>query len=237
MSGTRSAMSSTCLRMPRAEAGMGGELDEWRARLAAMAVPDDGADGAHDATHVARVWRAAASLLAEHPEADPLIVLAACHLHDIVNLPKQHPDRARASRMAAERARRLLADAGFPADKLDGVVHAIEAHSFSAGIAPRTIEACIVQDADRLDALGAVGLARLYYTAGRMGSALAHPADPLARDRPLDDRAYALDHIEAKLATLPATMRTAAGARLAEKRLDWLRAFRDTFVDEWGRGD
>lgn len=208
MSGTRSAMSSTCLRMPRAEAGMGGELDEWRARLAAMAVPDDGADGAHDATHVARVWRAAASLLAEHPEADPLIVLAACHLHDIVNLPKQHPDRARASRMAAERARRLLADAGFPADKLDGVAHAIEAHSFSAGIAPRTIEACIVQD-----------------------------ADPLARDRPLDDRAYALDHIEAKLATLPATMRTAAGARLAEKRLDWLRAFRDTFVDEWGRGD
>src|SRR3546814_12128665 len=104
--------------------------------------------------------------------------------------------------MAAAQARAPLAQAGFPADKLDAVAHAIEAHSFSAAIAPTTIEAKIVQDADRLDALGAVGLARLFYTAGRMGSAFAHPPDPLARTRPLDDRAYALDHIEVKLATL-----------------------------------
>jgi uncharacterized protein len=91
----------------------------------------------------------------------------------------------------------------------------------------------IVQDADRLDALGAVGLARLFYTAGRMGSAFAHATDPLAAHRELDDRAFALDHIELKLAKLPGSMQTAAGRKLGEVRLDWLRGFRATFVAEW----
>jgi len=209
-------------------------LSLWAPRLAAIAAEQGGDDGAHDLNHLHRVWHAACALLSDHPEADALVVLAACYLHDLVNLPKNHPERAQASRLAAALARRRLTEAGFPPDRLDGVCHAIEAHSHSAGIAPRTIEARIVQDADRLDALGAVGLARLFYTAGRMGSAFAHPADPLARGRPLDDQAYALDHIERKLAGLPATMQTEAARRLGEARLQWLRAFRDTFVAEWG---
>jgi len=209
-------------------------LAAWTPRLIAIATADSQDDGAHDLNHLHRVWQLARTLLAGHPEADPLVVQAACYLHDIVNLPKNHPERAQASRMAAMRAREALAQAGFPAGGLDAVAHAIEAHSFSAGIAPTTIEARIVQDADRLDALGAVGLARLFYTAGRMGSAFAHPSDPLAHERPLDDRAYALDHIEVKLAALPAAMHTAAARALADARLAWLRAFRDTFVQEWG---
>ncbi|MCD0504500.1 HD domain-containing protein [Bordetella petrii] len=206
----------------------------WLPRLIAIATADGQDDGAHDLNHLHRVWQVAATLLHSHPEADALVVQAACYLHDIVNLPKNHPERAQASRMAAALARAQLEQAGFPHGKLDAVAHAIEAHSFSAGITPTTIEARIVQDADRLDALGAVGLARLFYTAGRMGSAFAHPDDPLARNRPLDDRAYALDHIEAKLATLPAAMHTQAARGLAEARLDWLRAFRARFVQEWG---
>jgi uncharacterized protein len=122
---------------------------------------------------------------------------------------------------------------GFPEEKLPAVAHAIEAHSYSGGIAPQTIEAKIVQDADRLDALGAVGLARMFYIAGRMGSALAHPSDPLARERESDDRTYALDHISCKLEKLPATMQTEAGRALAEARLAWLHGFRDVFVAEW----
>ncbi|GAB1575630.1 HD domain-containing protein [Bordetella petrii] len=209
-------------------------LAAWLPRLTAIATADHQDDGAHDLNHLHRVWQAARTLLASHPEADALVVLAACYLHDLVNLPKNHPERAQASRMAASLARSRLAEAGFPADKLDAVAHAIEAHSFSAGIAPATLEAMIVQDADRLDALGAVGLARLFYTAGRMGSAFAHPDDPLGRRRALDDRAYALDHIEVKLATLPAAMHTAAARALADQRLAWLRDFRDAFVREWG---
>jgi HD superfamily phosphodiesterase len=87
-------------------------------------------------------------------------------------------------RLAAAKASTLLAQAGFPADKLAAVAHAIEAHSFSANITPQTDEARIVQDADRMDALGAIGLARMFYTSGRMGRQLAHPDKPLGRAEP-----------------------------------------------------
>lgn len=212
-------------------------LDVWQARLIAIATDGNDGDGAHDINHLHRVWHVARTLLAAYPSADAMVIQAACYLHDIVNLPKNHPDRHLASRHAATLACEKLASLGFPAEKLGGVAHAIEAHSFSASITPVTLEAKIVQDADRLDALGAVGLARLYYTAGRMSSALAHPTDPLAVHRELDDRAYALDHIESKLAKLPATMQTSAGQMLGEERLAWLRGFRDTFVAEWGAAD
>lgn len=206
----------------------------WKPRLIAIATQSQQDDGAHDINHLNRVWQTAQALLAEEANADAMVVQAACYLHDIVNLPKDHPDRAQASRMAARLATTKLAEVGFPSDKLDGVAHAIEAHSFSASIVPTTIEAKIVQDADRLDALGAVGLARLYYTAGRMGSALAHPSDPLGVERERDDRAFALDHIALKLARLPASMQTNAGRNLGEARLQWLLSFRDAFIAEWG---
>lgn len=207
-------------------------LQAWQPTLVALAAGEHD-DGAHDIHHLHRVWQAAQTLLDAHPQADALVVMAACYLHDLVNLPKNHPNRAQASSQAARLACERLASAGFAPEKLPAVAHAIEAHSFSAAISPTMIEARIVQDADRLDALGAVGLARLFYTAGRMGSALAHPSDALAMQRSLDDQTYALDHIEQKLATLPASMQTEAGRALAEKRLAWLREFRTTFAAEW----
>lgn len=209
------------------------DLHHWQAFCLALAREQAGNDGAHDLNHLGRVWHAARQLLASYPQADALVVMVACYLHDLVNLPKNHPERHLASRQAAALASTRLAAAGFDAARLPAVTHAIEAHSFSANIAPQTLEAQIVQDADRLDALGAVGLARLFYTAGRMNSALAASDDVLAVQRPLDDRAYALDHIAVKLATLPATMQTAAGRELAETRLQWLYQFRDVFVAEW----
>ena len=209
------------------------ELAGWRTRLAALALQHAGDDGAHDANHLERVWRNAQLLLDHTPQADTLVVLAACYLHDLVNLPKNDPERHLASTRSAVLARRELDALGFPPERLDAVAHAIEAHSFSAAIAPATLEARIVQDADRLDGLGAVGLARMFYTAGRMGARLAHASDPLARDRPLDDRNYSLDHIAAKLAKLPGMMQTEAGRRLAEERLALLEDFRNTFALEW----
>ena len=201
--------------------------------VAAAALADQPPDGAHDLNHFDRVWRNAQALLAHHREADTLVVLAACYLHDLVNVPKNDPRRSIASRLSAELARETLAGLGFPADKLDDVAHAIEAHSFSAGVPATTLEARIVQDADRLDGLGAVGLARMFYIAGRMGSALAHGSDPLALDRPLDDKAYSLDHIEVKLARLPGMMQTEAGRALGAARLAMLTDFRAAFAAEW----
>jgi uncharacterized protein len=211
------------------------ELEAWRARLAKLARSCAGndADGAHDGNHLDRVWRNAQALMDDTPQADALVVLAACYLHDLVNLPKNDPARATASRQSALLARERLPALGFPLDKLDAVAHAIACHSFSAAIPPQTLEARIVQDADRLDGLGAVGLARMFYIAGRMGSSLSHGADPLALDRPLDDQAYSLDHIPVKLARLPGMMQTEAGRRLGEQRLALLNDFRLTFAAEW----
>ena len=206
----------------------------WQPRLMALASAGLGDDSAHDLNHLQRVWRNAAILLEGHPQADTLVVMAACYLHDLVNLPKNHPERHLASRQAATLAVQQLSELGFPPEKLAGVAHAIETHSFSANLTPVTIEAQIVQDADRIDALGAVGLARMFYTAARMDSALAHGSDPLALQRPLDDKAYSLDHIEVKLARLPGKMQTPAGRALAEQRLALMTGFRAAFAEEWG---
>jgi len=95
---------------------------------------------------------------------------------------------------------------------------------------PETPEAKILQDADRLDAIGAIGIARCFHVGGRMGGALYHPGDPAAEARPLDDRAYALDHFAAKLFKLGDGFLTAEGQRMAAARLafmtDFVAAFR-----------
>ncbi len=190
-------------------------------------------DHAHDISHLTRVWATAQTLLHDYPQADAQVVQAACRLHDCVNLPKNHPQRHQASRMAAEKALGILRSEGFAEAKLPAVAHAIEAHSFSAGIAPQTIEAQIVQDADRLDALGPVGIARMFSVGGQLNRPLAHPTDPLASARPLDDGRYSLDHIAVKLATLPASMQTTAGKRLGQERLAWILEFRAAFAQQW----
>ena len=209
------------------------DLTALRSRLIQIATNAETGDGAHDLSHLERVWKAANTMLAHHPEADAAIVMAACYLHDLVNLPKNHPDRPRASTMAAGQAVHALRSVGYPESKLPGVFHAVEAHSYSANIPPRTIEARIVQDADRLDALGPVGLARMFHVGGQLGRALAHPSDPMGRHRELDDGAYALDHIELKLVRIAGSMQTEGGRHLAASRLDWIRRFRDEFVADW----
>jgi uncharacterized protein len=94
------------------------------------------------------------------------------------------------------------------------------------------LEAQILQDADRLDALGAIGIARTFYVAGRMGSSLFHPDDPLARNRPLDDRAFSLDHFETKLFRIAETMNTRTGQRIAEERAALTRRFVSDLIAE-----
>ena len=162
-----------------------------------------------------------------HHQADPLVVLTACYFHDIVSLPKNHPERSQSSRLAARKTRDILHRdfPDFPPDRFAGVEHAIEAHSFSAGIAPQSIEAKIVQDADRLEALGAIGLARVFAVSGGLGVALFDAEDPFPDARPLDDRAFALDHFQTKLLRLPDTMQTDVGRELAQHNADFLVHF------------
>lgn len=183
-------------------------------------------DAAHDIAHFRRVWMTAQGIMADE-DSDPLVVLTACYFHDIVSLPKNHPERSHSSRLAARKTREILSRdfPDFPPDRYAAVEHAIEAHSFSAGIAPQSLEAKIVQDADRLEALGAIGLARVFAVSGALGVPLFDPEDPFADARELDDRAYALDHFQTKLLRLPETMQTDAGRQLARQSADVLIQF------------
>ena len=201
--------------------------------LAAALLPHalDTSDGSHDAAHLMRVWKNAVAIQSEEG-GDARILAAAVLLHDCVAVEKNSPNRSAASRLAAEKASGLLAEAGWPEADIKAVAHAIHAHSFSAAIPPETLEAKILQDADRLDAIGMVGAARCFYIAGRMGSALYDPLDPLAQNRPLDDKAFAIDHFETKLFRLTDGFQTGAGRRMAEKRQAKLAQVLAMFLEE-----
>lgn len=186
----------------------------------------NGGDASHDVAHFRRVWHSAQQI-ASGQSVDLSVVLFASYFHDLVSLPKNHPDRARSSVLSAERTRQILARDFplFPLERHAAVAHAIEAHSFSARIAPQTLEAKIVQDADRLEALGAIGLARVFAVSGAMNAALFDADDPFAEHRALDDKAYALDHFQTKLLRLPETMQTAKGREMAQHNADFLVHF------------
>ncbi|OHV72293.1 HD domain-containing protein [Ensifer sp. LCM 4579] len=190
-----------------------------------------GDDGSHDAAHLIRVWRNAVRIRAEEG-GDARQLAAAVLLHDCVAVEKNSPQRAEASRLAAEKAWQVLDGLGWRTAEISPVAHAILTHSFSANIPPETLEARILQDADRLDAIGMVGAARCFYIAGRMGSGLYDPLDPLAKDRPLDDKAFAIDHFEAKLFRLADGFQTVAGRRLALERQQRLRGVLAMLLDE-----
>lgn len=183
-------------------------------------------DTAHDISHFRRVWMTAQKIMVHHA-VEPRVILAACYFHDIVSLPKNHPERSQSSRLAARKTSDILRRdfPDFPPEHIAAVAHAIEAHSFSAGIAPQSIEAKIVQDADRLEALGAIGLARVFAVSGALGVPLFDADDPFADARSLDDRAFALDHFQTKLLRLPDTMQTEMGRELARHNADFLIQF------------
>lgn len=182
------------------------------------------ADPAHDISHVRRVVKNTLHLTVIE-EANKMVTAPAAWLHDCVSVAKDSRFRQQASRLAAREGVRFLESIKYPAVLLDEVFHAIEAHSFSAEVQARTLEAKIVQDADRLEALGAIGIARCMLTGGSMGTGLYEPGDPFCEQREPDDRKYTLDHFYAKLFTLPATMKTEAGKREAEKRVEYMKEY------------
>ena len=190
-------------------------------------------DGAHDLAHLQRVWHNVRTLH-EEEGGDLEVLLAAVLLHDCVAVEKNSPLRSQASRLAAEKASSVLAELNWPSDKIASVAHAIEAHSFSANITPLTLEAKIVQDADRLDSLGMLGVARTFYIAGRMGSALYDPQDPQAKHRDYDDKRFCLDHFQTKLLHLADGFQTGSGQRLAQIRHERLKGFMEQLMEEIG---
>ena len=189
-------------------------------------------DPAHGWEHIERVYRLAL-YVAEQENADAFIVGMAALMHDIGHLSTDkslhHADLSMS--MAGE----LLLAYNVSSSTREAILHAIEAHSFSLGIEPRTLEAKVVRDADRLDSLGAIGILRWAITGTvrrTEETQTYHPDDPFAEWHILDDRRYMLDHFFTKLLKLDGTMATHTGRVLAQERIAFMRTYLDEFRKE-----
>jgi len=189
------------------------------------------ADAAHDISHVRRVVKNV-RYLTEYEKANSLITLPSAWLHDCVAVAKDSPLRSQGSRLAAEAATEFLTEISYPEELLPEVFHAIEAHSYSAGIPVRSKEAAIVQDADRLDSLGAIGIARCLLVGGKLNLQLINQEDPFCDQREPDDSQFTIDHFYAKLFKLPDTMKTEAGKKEAQRRAQLMQRYLDDLRQE-----
>jgi len=206
---------------------------DWQSQFQQFVIEQMASDPAHDLGHIQRVVTSGITLC-EIEQAELAIVLPACWLHDCVNVDKKSPLRDQGSRLSADRAIKYLSQIGYPAQYFDQIHHAIAAHSFSANIATETLEAQVVQDADRLDALGAIGLSRCLMLGATWGSQLYDPLDPFATERDLDDKNFCIDHFYVKLKGLVNTMKTDAGLAQAQQRWDFMQQFLDQLGNETG---
>jgi uncharacterized protein len=183
-----------------------------------------GAAPAHDFLHVLRVVKNCEQLL-QTERADANVTLTAALLHELFNYPKNHPDSARSGDVCAERAEALLLSEKRDALFARKVSEAIRSHAFSKGQAAGSIEAAILQDADRLDALGAIGIARCMATTSEMARAFYNPEDPFCKNREPNDKLWGIDHFYKKLLKLPERMNTPSGLALAETRVKVLEQY------------
>lgn len=185
---------------------------------------DENPDPSHDIYHVERVV-SLAKKLAQEENAKLEVIVPAAYLHDCVYISKADARRTQASRISADRAMELLTEWQYPAEYLPAIHHAIAAHSFSAKIPTETLEAKVVQDADRLDGMGAVGIFRCFAFSGLARRQLYWPEDPFCEERAPDDSTNTLDHFYAKLLRLHEALNTKAAKSEGQKRLQTMQTY------------
>lgn len=211
----------------------------WVAPTVAFMDAEMALEGSHDYGHLLRVLRNADRIARGEAErgveVDWEVLAAAALLHDVVDLPKDHPERHLASTKSAQAAvdhyARLQA---FDEARRQAIYHAIRAHSFSAGVPAESAEAQILCDADRLESLGAFGIARVFQTNGELGRSIVDMEDPFADQRDLDDLEWAIDHFFAKLLKLKERFYTDTGRALAAQRHAFMERYLEQLADEIG---
>lgn len=202
--------------------------DLFENKISIVATNDD---PAHDLNHFKRVVTMAKKLcLLEN--ANPDVVIPAAWLHDLVIVPKNSPLRSQASKLSAQKAIEFLREINYPEQYHKDIAHAIEGHSFSANIEVKTIEAKIVQDADRLDGLGAIGIARCFATAGLMKRSFYQAEDPFCENRNPDDQNYTIDHFYQKLFKTAETLKTQSGKIEAAARIQFMQQYLNVLGSE-----
>ena len=207
--------------------------DEMRMYLESVARRRiDGEDAAHDFEHARRVMMNALKIgAAEGGDVDVLIPAAL--FHDVMMFPKNDPRSDDAAHQSAMMAVGILQSTdGYPAAKIQRVADAITHCSFGNPADGLPLDALILQDADRLEATGAIAIMRTFWSAGQMGQPLYDPDDPFARSRQADGLRYAFDLFETRLLRVEARMNTGTGRELARSRTAFLRTFMTQFNDD-----
>jgi uncharacterized protein len=182
---------------------------------------------AHDFEHIIRVYKNAEMISKQEESVDLDIVLAAALLHDLVVYPKGSSKTINSADDSAEIAKKILLEyKNYPREKIEKVADAIRTHSYSKRLVPETLEGKILQDADRLDAIGAIGIARTFSVGGSENRSLYNPTDPFCKsERQLDDTQWTLDHIKKKLMILKNSMHTKTAKKIAEERTEFMELF------------
>ena len=181
-------------------------------------------DSAHDFEHIMRVYKNAKKLCKQE-KVNEKLVLCAVLLHDIVSYPKSDKRSKNSSIDSAKKAIIILKRYDFTENEITIISDAIREHSFSQKKTPKTIEGKILQDADRLDALGAIGIARVFATGGSLKRPFYNIDDPFCKKRNVDDETWTLDHFFQKLLKLEFLMNTKSGKIEAKKRTRILKEY------------
>ena len=177
-------------------------------------------DPAHDFEHIMRVYRNA-ERICKSEDGNKKLILSAVLLHDVIKTVNQKDSALKSAKLS----KKILSDYSFSNDEIIIICDAINDHSFSKGKTPSTIEGKILQDADRLDAIGAIGLARVFSFSGSNNRSFYDPIDPFSKNRKFNDNKWALDHFFKKLLLLEGKMNTKTGKTLAGKRIKILKNF------------
>ena len=188
-------------------------------------------DAAHDINHTLRVVNNCKRLM-KIENVNSNIVIISAWLHDVVTLPKNHPNKADSSQLSADYAAPYLQKWGCSPEQIKAIKHCIITHSFSANIHPETIEAKLLQDADRLDSLGAIGVSRCLQVGGAINIPLYNREDPFCDSRNPDDKTNSIDHFYSKLFLLTDTLHTKEAKRIAQRRVGFMRKYLDELNQE-----
>lgn len=193
----------------------------------------EGGPGSHDWEHTLRVCRLCRDLGPQEEGVDMVVLSVAALLHDI---GRCHQDASRGAvchaQQGAEMAAGLVADLPLTEAQKTNVVHCVRAHRFRKEPHPDTIEARVLFDADKLDAIGAVGIARAYQFAGEVGARLHNPNHDVSNTRAYSREDTGYREYQVKLRYIKDRMLTDAGRRVAEGRHRFMACFFERFLQE-----
>ncbi len=181
-------------------------------------------DPAHDFEHIMRVCKNVKKIT-KHENVNLNLVLAAALLHDIMSFPKSDKRSKTSSLKSAQKAKEILEKYHYTKNEIKIIIDAIADHSFSRNKTPKTIEGKILQDADRLDALGAIGIARTFSVGGAENRPIYRVTDPFCYARAPDDKKWTVDHFYRKLLLLEKKMNTKFAKKEAKRRTKILKEF------------